>query len=173
MHEAGGDLGRERPLHRDLRGPDAGYAADVRVRTPDVGKEHSQVGNGQPATIQGTSRFTNEGPSSALYGTFSVNITGPGQSALAIAQPAPPLKDCEKSQAQITCHFDEIKPGQTTGIQILAGTRELRLLQKRRSDDDAPVVGDARGRDPNGSNNSTQLDLLLCAPGATDPGCSG
>ncbi len=151
-----------------------GYAADVRVRTPDVGKEHREVANGQPASIQGTSRFTNEGPGSALYGTFSVSVTGPGQSALAIAQPAPPLKDCEKSQAQITCHFDEIKPGQTTGIQILAGTQvNYGYFRNGAATMTLQWSVTARGRDPNGSNNSTQLDLVLCAPGATDPGCSG
>ena len=152
-----------------------GYAADVRVRTPDVGKEHRNVANGQPASIQGTSRFTNEGPGSALYGTFTVNVTGPGESALAIANPLPPLKDCEKtSLAQITCHFDEVKPGETTGITILGGTIvNYAYFKNGAGKMTLQWAVDARGRDPNGSNNLTQLDLLLCAPGATDPGCTG
>ena len=151
-----------------------GYATDVRVRIPDVGKQHRSVGNGQPATIQGTSRFTNEGPGSALYGTFNVNITGPGESALAIANPMAPLKDCEKSQASITCHFDEVRPGQTTGIEIVAGTKvNYGYFKNGAGTMTLQWSVTARGRELNGSNNSTKLDLVLCAPDATDPACSG
>jgi hypothetical protein len=74
----------------------------------------------------------------------------------------------------MTCHFDEVKPGQTTGIQIVAGTQvNFAYFQNGAAKMTVQWSVTARGRDPNGSNNTTQIDLVLCAPGATEPACAG
>jgi hypothetical protein len=166
-----GGLVRYISIYSDLT---FGYAADVRARTPDVPTQVARVANGKSATVQGTSRFMNEGPSSALDGTFSVNITGPGQSAIAIAHPVGPLDNCVmEGTARMTCHFDEIKRGEIAGIEVVAGTIvNYGYFQNGAGRMTLQWSVNARGRDPNGSNNTTELNVVLCAPDATDPACS-
>ncbi len=155
---------------------DLSFGGDVRAIPSDAARQvYKGVQNGQSVTISGTSRFSNDGPSSSMGGTFSVNISGDGQSALAIAAPQAPLErsDCELVQTRMTCSYNEVKAGVKTGIQIVAGTKvNTGYFRNGAGRMTLQWSVDARGPDPNGSNNTTELVIILCTTGATDPACA-
>ena len=72
------------------------------------------------------------------------------------------------------CFFDELKPGQTTGIKIIAGTQvNYAFFSNGAGVMTVQWSVTARNRDPKSANNSTKIDLVLCAPGAGDSRCAG
>jgi hypothetical protein len=153
-----------------------GYASDLRAIGSDQPRQVARVVNGKSVTIRGTSRFSNDGPSSSLGGTFTVSITGDGQSALAIAQPQSPLEQqsCKlEGRARMTCTYDEVRSGMKAGILVVAGTNVNTAYFKNGAGLMTLLWSvDGRNRDPNGSNNAAKVEIVLCAAGATDPACS-
>jgi hypothetical protein len=160
------------------------FGSDLRTGAPDRLLEVAHVKHGTPVTIQGVSRFFNDGPSTSLGGTVRVEVFGDGQSALvpAATNALPPLEDCKfegQPPTSITCSYDELRAGAQTAIQVYAGTKVdtgsfrngVGKANVRWFIDRAGVREPNRGSKPGTVNNQTTVTMLLCAPGATDPAC--